>query len=277
MKRDDDLNNITVIEVSNKTYSFSHSDNDYLQNNIKEIDNDEDCEVEFNHQSNKCCQGVTGPTGPRGPRGCKGLKGDRGCPGLRGIQGPTGPIGPTGWTGPTGYGSTGWTGPTGLQGPTGPTGATGPTGTQGPESTPSQLRGIQVGLKGDGVEETPNLSPVLFDEILINQTTDIDYDDQTGTFTLTNPGVYYASWWCSTDGSGSSPILQFAVCINFGTPQQRIIEGCSPIVTGQINGQAVFLVDTIPTYVCLINFSGDTVNYGNTDYHSMMSILEVGI
>lgn len=218
---------------------------------------------------------VTGPTGPGGADG--GPTGPTGVTGAPGATGPTGAIGLS-VTGPTGaagaVGSIGPTGPTGATGATGDIGVTGPTGTPG---SAAQLRGVMVGLIGTGTEQTADGDPVAFDTLISDSSVNVDYDDTNFEFVVNEVGTYYATWWCSTDGSGASTTLEFGVAVNYGTVDQQLFLGCSPLVTGQINGHALFTVTTIPSTVSLRNLSADTVNYADTQYHAMMTLLEVSV
>lgn len=246
--------------------------------------------------NNSC--GCAGPAGPQGPRGCQGPEGPRGPmgpAGATGAQGPVGPIGPAGATGATGaqgpvgpIGPVGATGATGAQGPTGPVGATGATGAQGPTgptgpagtpATPVALSGIEVDFVIDPTvpQTVASGSPVLFDRLLSTvDTANFSYNAGTGTVTISQPGVYYASWWVVTDGAGNSPNVQFALSVN-GLTQTG--DTYSPIVTGQISGSKLINATFAPTTISLLNATGETVNYATvgTNFGVVAHLVVVGL
>ena len=163
-------------------------------------------------------RGATGPTGPEGDRGLTGATGPTGPEGPRGLTGPTGPQGPEGQQGPQGPegqqgpqgavgqqgpqgqpGQMGQQGPRGLRGPTGPTGPEGPrglTGATGPTG-PSAVGIAQYVLDQpdfeSGGKEIANGTPVDGWGPIWNGVWEfpwIRYNEDTGTFTISQPGVY---------------------------------------------------------------------------------------
>ena len=229
-------------------------------------------------QGPRGCPGPTGPQGPRGfqgptgPTGPQGIPGPDGPTGPRGPQGPVGPQGPQGIQGPVGpTGPTGATGATGATGPTGDTGPTGPTGPTGAAGPGAQLRGIEVLLTTG--ETVANGSPVIFNTVVNDQSINISYNTVTGVATITATGIYYVSWWISTDGAGPSTYVEFSTQINGsgGIPAD------SPIVTGQLNGSALVTVGAVPATVQIINTTGQDVFYGTTPVIAHMIILEVSV
>ncbi len=163
-------------------------------------------------------QGAVGPQGPQGPqcqmgqqgpRGLRGPTGPEGPQGLRGATGPTGPQGPEGQQGPQGavgqqgpqgqpgqMGQQGPQGPRGLRGPTGPTGPEGPRGLTGPTG-PSAVGIAQYVLDQpdfeSGGKEIANGTPVDGWGPIWNGVWEfpwIRYNEDTATFTISQPGVY---------------------------------------------------------------------------------------
>ena len=227
--------------------------------------------------------GPTGATGPTGPTGYTGPTGPTGATGPTGPTGYTGPTGPTGYTGPTGStgsagatGPTGYTGPTGstgLAGATGPTGYTGPTGATGPTgpvAQSNQLRGIQVQLVGRGSDAVDDGENVVFDTIRNLQSSDINYNTQTGEFTITRSGNYSVTWWVSTDGTGALNAIYFSLRIN----GDGDITSSSPVVTGQISGSALITIENTPSTVTLVNTSNDLVIYAGLSVQANLVITE---
>ena len=227
----------------------------------------------------KCCcqgpmgprgmQGATGATGPMGPQGYPGSTGatgsigptgSTGATGPQGIQGPTGPTGPTGSTGITGVtGPTGSTGPQGIQGPTGPTGPTGATGATGPTGPEGNLLGLQVTYETAGSVEVDDGDPIVFNNILTNNST-ITYDNTTGIFSITEEGTYYISWNLAVDGAASSPYIQLD--LEFSNSQ---VISISSTIVNQIASNSAFievLSTDLPLTFSLVNNSGDTLFVG---------------
>lgn len=232
---------------------YCEDTNDYLENDCFEDDDlecdtecYEECDCHCHEECNCCCgrrcKGPTGPTGPTGPQGVQG-----------------------------------------IQGQIGPTGQRGATGARGDDAETTQLRAVMTGLQGTTgrsllqSQELPDTEPVLFDETLGNTSVNVNYDNATGRFEINKAGTYFASWWVATDGSGQSTSLQFGLVVNYGDPSQQVFVACSPVVTGQISGSAMFTITTVPSYITLRNLTGDVVNYANTNYRSMMTVIEVGV
>jgi hypothetical protein len=144
-------------------------------------------------------------------------------------------------------------------------------------------------LIGTGTEQTPDLARVQYDTLINDQSVNVDFDFTDYVFEVAEVGTYLVQWWASTDGSGASPIIQFGVAVNFGDATQRINEGCSPIVTGQVSGMTLVTITgadlVFPgvlfpgnvAHIGIRNFSGDTVNYGATFWHSQCTIIEVSV
>ena len=85
---------------------------------------------------------------------------------------------------------------------------------------------------------------MVFDTVTNDQSLNINYLG-AGVFQITATGNYYVDWWVSVDGAGLSPIVAFAVQLNGGGD----IIGSSPIVTGQVAGNALISVGAVPATV----------------------------
>jgi hypothetical protein len=122
-------------------------------------------------------------------------------------------------------------------------------------------------------ETVANGSPVIFNTVVNDQSINISYNTVTGVATITATGIYYVSWWISTDGAGPSTYVEFSTQINGsgGIPAD------SPIVTGQLNGSALVTVGAVPATVQIINTTGQDVFYGTTPVIAHMIILEVSV
>ena len=147
-------------------------------------------------------EGPQGPTGPQGPAGPQGAIGPQGPQGIQGPEGPQGPTGPQGAEGPQGpQGSVGPQGPEGPQGPAGPQGETGPQGPAGPQGPegPQGPAGTVPSLNLLSAYSTPTQglasgSPIEFDRNSLSYGSSITHSPGSTTFTITQPGVYQASF-----------------------------------------------------------------------------------
>jgi hypothetical protein len=114
--------------------------------------------------------------------------------------------------------------------------------------------GIQAALVGAGGETIPDGTNVLFDT-LNNQGSSIVYDPVTGLFSITRQGDYNIAWWVSTDGAAPATSVSFAVEVN-GVPYST---ASSPIVTGQLSGDAFVTINMVPATISLVNVTGEDV------------------
>lgn len=114
--------------------------------------------------------------------------------------------------------------------------------------------GIQASLVEAGGGTIPDGTNVLFDTIN-NQGSGIAYDPATGLFTITSPGDYLVAWWVATDGAGPATSVSFAVEVN-GIPYST---ASSPIVTGQVSGDALVTLNMVPATISLVNVTGEDV------------------
>ena len=100
---------------------------------------------------------------------------------------------------------------------------------------------------------------VIFETIVLS-TGDIGYDAGTGVITFNEPGRYVIDWWVATQ---SSPSTNGAV-FSLSSSQGDVLEGESPIKTGQVNGVGIIDVSAVPATVSLRNDSQGTVYYSVT-------------
>ncbi|ACL19068.1 Collagen triple helix repeat protein [Desulfitobacterium hafniense DCB-2] len=220
--------------------------------------------------------GETGATGATGETGATGATGETGATGATGETGATGATGETGATGATGEtGATGATGETGATGATGETGPTGPTGSTGPTGGAGSLSGLQVQLQGSSGGTVANNANVLFDTTINAPSANITYNAGTGTFFINQPGNYYISWWVNTDGAEAEPTVSFGIRVISGGSQTILSSSPSPMVTLQLNGNALLTVTTTPLVFNLFNNSGATVSYGTSAVQADLTIVEV--
>ncbi len=112
---------------------------------------------------------------------------------------------------------------------------------------------------------------VIFDTIINDRAENISYNAVTGEFTISGTGNYYINWWVTTDGSGGPVNMVFAVLVDGSTVSQ----GNSPIVTGQVNGNAFITVSDSPVTVTLENQTGAEVVFANIPVQADITILTV--
>ncbi|HWQ77173.1 MAG TPA: hypothetical protein VN381_00005 [Anaerovoracaceae bacterium] len=101
----------------------------------------------------------------------------------------------------------------------------------------------------------PDDENVIFDTIINDQTDNIIYNPATGAFTITRAGNYYVSWSVATDGAGPAINVTYAVTVN-GLPFAAM---SSPIVSGELSGEALVTVETAPAVLTLVNVTGEDV------------------
>lgn len=248
--------------------------------------------------------GMRGPAGPQGPQGIPGAAGAIGPVGPIGLQGPSGAAGATGPTGPAG--SAGPDGPQGPQGPQGIPGTTGATGASGTDGRSAYQVAVDQGYTGTeeewlsglegpagpagppGVTEifgiharlinSPNINiadeaPILFDTVTTQIGTTIVYDNTTGVFTISRNGYYLVNWWVALDGSTVTTGANFSLNVN-GVSHST---GASPIVTGQLSGSAIIVVNAQPATITLTNESGEALNLEDLYAQANITILAIPI
>lgn len=175
--------------------------------------------------------------------------------GPTGPQGCIGPIGPTGATGPTGI--------SGLIGVTGPTGMTGPTGPV------LSLGGMQVQVtRSANILDNYN---VIFDKIIKDASTNITYNSNNGQFIISKLGVYYISWWINFDGIDGDEKLCFSIVTSSG----EYISSYSPNGTGQIYGNAILNVLSVPFIFQLANTTKASVSLSTTPITGDLAIISL--
>lgn len=140
--------------------------------------------------------------------------------------------------------------------------------TESPSSV--SLKGIQAQLR-DSVSEILDDGAVVPFDTLVNNQSSILFNAQTGTFTLTAAGNYYIKWWVTTDGSAGPVNMSFTVY----TDGISAIGGNSPIVTGQVNGDAFLIFVDAPHDITLVNTTGADVLFANIPTQANITILTV--
>lgn len=155
-----------------------------------------------------------------------------------------------------------------VAGPPGPPGPPGPT-------IPPQLSGLQVQLQAAAISVADG-APVIFDTTITNSSPFITYNSITGTITITASGIYYINWWISTDGAEASTFVAFSINTSAGDS----IEAASPIITGQLIGNALLSITASainPVTLQLVNTTGQTASFGTTPVRADLTIINVSV
>ncbi|MGL5749537.1 MAG: hypothetical protein ACRCXT_03335, partial [Paraclostridium sp.] len=115
-----------------------------------------------------------------------------------------------------------------------------------------------------------NGNSVLFDTVLLNIPTGINYIPGSGVITINKPGTYYIDWWVATNSTLSN-YIKFSII----TSQGDNVGGNNPKQQGEVSGNALLKV-TNPGYtISLINTSGFTVYYPNIPLKANLTIIEL--
>lgn len=167
---------------------------------------------------------------------------------------------------------------TGIAGATGATGATGTTGVTGNTGPATRLRGLQLQLQGAYTALVGRGENVIFDVVIKDRAPFITYDMLTGTIAIQEAGIYCVSWWVSVDGIGNGT----DIFITFGivTSTGEDIRACSPIVTGQVSGNALLEIDATvknPVILKLVNVTDGTIGFGQTSVKADLTIVNVSV
>ena len=115
--------------------------------------------------------------------------------------------------------------------------------------------------------------PIVFNTVLNDQSPNIAYDAVSGTFTISAVGNYYVDWWVAIISAGLSLTSSFGISVNGGAP----IIGESPLITGQVSGNALITVAAAPATVQLVNTTGNIVTLSLADVQANITILEVTV
>ncbi|EGO63822.1 Collagen triple helix repeat protein, partial [Acetonema longum DSM 6540] len=111
---------------------------------------------------------------------------------------------------------------------------------------------LQIDLSASTMVATG--SNVLFDTIVYLDG-NITYDSATGIITLQEAGRYIIHWWLATQSSASVNGTSFAL----SSSQGDLLEGNSPIKTGEVYGVGIIEVAAAPVTMSLENISTATI------------------
>ena len=107
---------------------------------------------------------------------------------------------------------------------------------------------LQVELLSPG--SVPSAGNVIFDTVVYSFG-NVSYSDETGIITFNEPGRYVFNWWVATQSSASSNGAVFAL----SSSQGDLLEGNSPVKSGEVVGIGIIDVAAAPVTVSLINAS----------------------
>ncbi len=109
------------------------------------------------------------------------------------------------------------------------------------------------------IELTSSVSIAAGANVVFNTTVyssgNISYNDTTGEITLQEVGRYLVNWWMATQSSVSTIGSVFALL----SSQGDLLEGSSPIKTGEVYGVGVIDVSVAPVTLSLINSNTATM------------------
>lgn len=139
----------------------------------------------------------------------------------------------------------------------------------------TEIEGVQLQLQGD-ILTIADGAPVIFDEIITDDSAAISYDAATGTITVTESGTYYINWWFSADGSPIATTIDLAIVTSTG----ETITASNPILSGQMSGNALLDITATPgapVTIQLINTTGNEIFVGATTVRSDLTIVNIGV
>ncbi|MDD4111236.1 MAG: hypothetical protein PHS54_06835 [Clostridia bacterium] len=139
---------------------------------------------------------------------------------------------------------------------------------------PNIVNAFQVQLQGSSGEVIADGANVIYGTTILNATTNnaITYDSSTGVFTINERGVYYVSWWTNADGAEESTNIIFAA---ESGATSIAASSVTPLITLQLNGQALFNITTTPATLSLVNRTGTSVSLGTSSVQADLIIIKL--
>ena len=113
--------------------------------------------------------------------------------------------------------------------------------------------------------------PVIFDQILIDNSWYMNYDEDSGIIEIRKNGMYVIDWDVSVEDTSGEPFVRFGIEVDGEVKASATL----PVRAGQLSGQALIHVNQIPTSVRLINNTGDTVHLSTFKPIANLRILSV--
>lgn len=144
-------------------------------------------------------------------------------------------------------------------------------GRQGSPEAKENFLEIQKELIDATKSTIPIASPIVFNVILSQTGSAINYSDTTGVVTISQTGYYLVHWWVSIDGTGLTSNVIFSLNKNGGPHSQA----SSMPMTGQISGSALIPVEFAPTTLSITNISGVEITLGNVKSQAGMVVFSV--
>ena len=124
-----------------------------------------------------------------------------------------------------------------------------------PDRCLCHIEGISIQLTTIDDKHLPSGKPVIFNEILTDNSRFMSYDHETGVIEIFKHGNYLIDWDIVVEGSSQEPKVSFGIEVNGEVKASSTL----PVTVGQLSGQALIHVDQIQTTVRLINDTGETV------------------
>lgn len=134
---------------------------------------------------------------------------------------------------------------------------------------PGTFSGAQAQLQGAAREILENKGNVLFDKVLNQSNPNIQYDNNTGEFTLPPGKNYYVSWEVAIDGTEFDQSVDFGVAVN----RLVISVASSTQVTCMLSGTALVSTGREPGKLTLVNVSENTVRYAAASVQANIVII----
>lgn len=133
------------------------------------------------------------------------------------------------------------------------------------------INGVQMQLENGSQSLLGDNSNVLFDTVINWASPVMKYSSTTGEFLLPGNKSYLVTWWVAVDGTGYSPLVEFAVVVD----DELVVIGSSPLVTGQISGSALISTSRGAKTLSLRNVSGGIIRYAQTTIQADIVIIEL--
>lgn len=142
------------------------------------------------------------------------------------------------------------------------------------KNCPNIINALQVQLQGESEETIANGANVIYDTVILNATTNnaITYDNTTGIFTINERGTYHISWWTNANGAKEATNIIFAA---ESGATSIAASSVTPLVTLQLNGQALFNITSTPATLSLVNRTGNTVFLGQSPVQADLTIIKL--
>ena len=113
----------------------------------------------------------------------------------------------------------------------------------------SHIEGLSLQLSDVEDKHLSAGSPIIFDQILTDNSWYMCYDEDNGVIEIRKHGMYVIDWDLAVEGEPQESCVRFAIEVNGEVEASSTLPG----TVGQLKGQALIHVDQVPTTVRLIN------------------------